>query len=85
MLVTAFLKSLASRGRIIIFVRIPDFISSQRPHLRLGTSPCAFIMATPSSPTVGVLGGGQLGRMLMESANRLNIKMNILDADQCTR
>ena len=81
MLVTAFLKSLASRGRIIIFVRIPDFISSQRPHLRLGTSPCAFIMATPSSPTVGVLGGGQLGRMLMESANRLNIKMNILDAD----
>jgi phosphoribosylaminoimidazole carboxylase len=38
-------------------------------------------MATLSSPTVGVLGGGQLGRMLMESANRLNIKMNILDAD----
>lgn len=30
---------------------------------------------------VGVLGGGQLGRMLMESANRLNIQMNILDAD----
>ncbi|KAL1956133.1 hypothetical protein VTO42DRAFT_7568 [Malbranchea cinnamomea] len=30
---------------------------------------------------VGVLGGGQLGRMLMESANRLNIQVNILDAE----
>ena len=30
---------------------------------------------------VGVLGGGQLGRMLMESANRLNIQMNILDIE----
>ncbi|KAI9848745.1 MAG: phosphoribosylaminoimidazole carboxylase ade2 [Sclerophora amabilis] len=29
---------------------------------------------------VGVLGGGQLGRMLMEAANRLNIQMNVLDA-----
>ncbi|KAF2203914.1 phosphoribosylaminoimidazole carboxylase [Delitschia confertaspora ATCC 74209] len=29
---------------------------------------------------VGVLGGGQLGRMLVESANRLNIQVNILDA-----
>lgn len=28
-----------------------------------------------------MLGGGQLGRMLMESANRLNIQMNILDAE----
>jgi len=34
-----------------------------------------------NSPKVGVLGGGQLGRMLMESANRLNIQMNILDAE----
>lgn len=34
-----------------------------------------------SSQKVGVLGGGQLGRMLMESANRLNIQMNILDAE----
>jgi phosphoribosylaminoimidazole carboxylase len=33
-----------------------------------------------NSPKVGVLGGGQLGRMLVESANRLNIQMNILDA-----
>lgn len=30
--------------------------------------------------TVGVLGGGQLGRMLAEAANRLNIKVNFLDA-----
>ncbi len=29
---------------------------------------------------VGVLGGGQLGRMLIEAANRLNIKVNVLDA-----
>jgi phosphoribosylaminoimidazole carboxylase len=34
-----------------------------------------------NSPTVGLLGGGQLGRMLMESANRLNIHMNVLDAE----
>ena len=30
--------------------------------------------------TVGILGGGQLGRMIVESANRLNIKTVILDA-----
>lgn len=29
--------------------------------------------------TVGVLGGGQLGRMLAESANRLNIEFRVLD------
>ena len=31
--------------------------------------------------TIGVLGGGQLGRMLTEAANRLNIKVVTLDAD----
>lgn len=30
--------------------------------------------------TLGILGGGQLGRMMVESANRLNIKTRILDA-----
>jgi len=30
---------------------------------------------------VGVLGGGQLGRMLVEAANRLNIQVNVLDAE----
>ena len=35
-----------------------------------------------NSPKVGVLGGGQLGRMLVESANRLNIQVNVLDADK---
>jgi phosphoribosylaminoimidazole carboxylase len=30
--------------------------------------------------TVGVLGGGQLGRMLAEAANRLNVQVNFLDA-----
>jgi phosphoribosylaminoimidazole carboxylase len=34
-----------------------------------------------SPPIVGLLGGGQLGRMLMESANRLNIRMNVLDTE----
>ena len=29
--------------------------------------------------TVGVLGGGQLGRMLQEAANRLNMKLITLD------
>ena len=32
------------------------------------------------SRTVGILGGGQLGRMLVEAANRLNIKTVILDS-----
>ncbi|KAF2012248.1 phosphoribosylaminoimidazole carboxylase [Aaosphaeria arxii CBS 175.79] len=31
---------------------------------------------------VGVLGGGQLGRMLIEAANRLNIQVNVLDVDK---
>jgi phosphoribosylaminoimidazole carboxylase len=30
---------------------------------------------------IGVLGGGQLGRMFIESANRLNIPVNVLDAE----
>lgn len=34
-----------------------------------------------TSRNVGVLGGGQLGRMLMEAANRLNIQMTVLDVD----
>ncbi|KAG4301680.1 hypothetical protein PCK1_002165 [Pneumocystis canis] len=31
--------------------------------------------------TVGILGGGQLGRMLVDAAHRLNIKVMILDPD----
>ncbi|KAL4792511.1 AIR carboxylase-domain-containing protein [Aspergillus venezuelensis] len=30
---------------------------------------------------VGILGGGQLGRMMVEAANRLNIQCNVLDAE----
>lgn len=33
------------------------------------------------SHTVGVLGGGQLGRMLVEAAHRLNIKVAVLDSE----
>ncbi len=32
-------------------------------------------------PVIGILGGGQLGRMLVESANRLNIRTIVLDAE----
>lgn len=35
-----------------------------------------------NSRKVGVLGGGQLGRMFVESANRLNIQVNVLDAEK---
>ncbi|KAI9827403.1 MAG: hypothetical protein M1819_006944 [Sarea resinae] len=31
--------------------------------------------------TVGLLGGGQLGRMLIEAAHRLNVKVAVLDAE----
>ncbi|KAK3071200.1 phosphoribosylaminoimidazole carboxylase ade2, partial [Coniosporium uncinatum] len=31
--------------------------------------------------TVGVLGGGQLGRMFAEAANRLNVKVIYLDKE----
>ncbi|KAL9051767.1 MAG: hypothetical protein Q9162_005819 [Coniocarpon cinnabarinum] len=31
---------------------------------------------------IGLLGGGQLGRMFVESANRLNVKVEVLDQDQ---
>lgn len=34
-----------------------------------------------SSSRVGVLGGGQLGRMLVEAANNLEIQVNVLDAE----
>lgn len=38
--------------------------------------------STDKQQVLGVLGGGQLGRMLMEAANRLNIQVNILDAEK---
>lgn len=31
------------------------------------------------SKTVGILGGGQLGRMMVEACNRLGIKVAVLD------
>ncbi|KAF2735370.1 phosphoribosylaminoimidazole carboxylase [Polyplosphaeria fusca] len=37
------------------------------------------ILSIMDSRKVGVLGGGQLGRMLIEAANRLNIQVNVLD------
>ena len=38
-------------------------------------------MSSPKRPRVGLLGGGQLGRMLIEAANRHNIQVNVLDAE----
>jgi len=34
------------------------------------------------SHTIGVLGGGQLGRMLVDAANKLNVKVAILDSEK---
>ena len=34
--------------------------------------------------TIGVLGGGQLGRMLGEAASRLNVTVRFLDAGEHT-
>ncbi|GMM28703.1 phosphoribosylaminoimidazole carboxylase [Martiniozyma asiatica (nom. inval.)] len=36
------------------------------------------------SKTIGILGGGQLGRMIVEAANRLNIKTIILESGELT-
>jgi phosphoribosylaminoimidazole carboxylase (NCAIR synthetase) len=33
--------------------------------------------------TVAILGGGQLGRMIIEAANKLGIRVAILDPGQC--
>ena len=35
----------------------------------------------PLKKRIGVLGGGQLGRMLIEESMRLNLHFNILEAD----
>lgn len=39
--------------------------------------------AKENPPYIGLLGGGQLGRMLCEAANPLGIKVAILDAEKC--
>jgi phosphoribosylaminoimidazole carboxylase len=36
-----------------------------------------------NSRKVGLLGGGQLGRMLVEAANHLNVQVNVLDTAGC--
>ena len=41
------------------------------------------IIMTQSLQTVGILGGGQLGRMMVEAAQRLNINTVVLDNDGC--
>jgi 5-(carboxyamino)imidazole ribonucleotide synthase len=39
-------------------------------------------MFNPSSKTIGMLGGGQLGRMLIQSGMDLNLAINALDPDK---
>lgn len=41
-----------------------------------------FILYTAMDKTIGILGGGQLGRMLTEAANRLNVSVVTLDAGE---
>ncbi|EPX70999.1 phosphoribosylaminoimidazole carboxylase Ade6 [Schizosaccharomyces octosporus yFS286] len=36
-----------------------------------------------SSTVVGILGGGQLGRMMLEAAHRLNVRCVVVDAPNC--
>jgi 5-(carboxyamino)imidazole ribonucleotide synthase len=37
----------------------------------------------PLKKTIGIIGGGQLGRMMIEESLRLNINFNVLDAPDC--
>lgn len=37
----------------------------------------------PLRKTIGIIGGGQLGRMMIEESLRLNIDFNVLDAEDC--
>lgn len=40
------------------------------------------LMFKPASKTIGVLGGGQLGRMLIQSGINLNLHFHVLDPDK---
>lgn len=37
----------------------------------------------PLRKTIGIIGGGQLGRMMIEESLRLNLEFNVLDAADC--
>lgn len=55
---------------------------NQRRHSLQKTTTATQLDHTMDSKTIGILGGGQLGRMIVEAAHRLNIKTIILDAPQ---
>lgn len=40
-------------------------------------------MINPLRTRIGLLGGGQLGRMMIEESLRLNVRFNVLDAADC--
>lgn len=60
----------------------PNFYVSRSHHIGQSSSNLTRHKTTSrmEGQVVGVLGGGQLGRMFVEAANRLNIPVNILDA-----
>lgn len=82
MLIVVDIKPLIDRSRGLIADFSSHFFSSLQPDW----TPLATGIENENetkmwnSRKVGILGGGQLGRMLVESANRLNIQANVLDA-----
>jgi 5-(carboxyamino)imidazole ribonucleotide synthase len=58
-----------------------------KTHIRSPTTKfCYFRTVDVSNPlkkTIGIIGGGQLGRMMIEESLRLNIAFNVLDAPDC--
>lgn len=66
---------------------LTDQLTSNKSHSTLfpwcfttSESHANIIISFTMTKTVGVLGGGQLGRMMVEPANRMKIPINILDA-----
>ena len=59
---------------------LPQFLALSHPEKVTSTpaSPSAFL-ATMDKRTVGCLGGGQLGRMMVYAAHRLGVRMCVLD------
>ncbi len=44
---------------------------------------CEVNVLNPLKKRIGIIGGGQLGRMIIEESLRLNLQFNVLDAPDC--
>lgn len=44
---------------------------------------CCLSNMNPLRKKIGIIGGGQLGRMMIEESLRLNVEINVLDAPDC--